>query len=189
MNILVDELPNSIEINGREYGINSDFRFCLSTILAFEDEELAFAEKQQIMFVNLFQEIPEDLQEASVRALWFLNGGKDESSAESEGMRLYSFSKDANFIFAAFRQTHGIDLQTIDYLHWWSFMALFMDLGQNTTFCELINLRRRVKTGKATKEEKAIARDMGEIFNVPEYDNRTLEEREAERQFLELVGG
>jgi len=66
-------------------------------------------------------------------------------------------------------------------------MALFMDLGQDTTFCQLISLRKRVKTGKATKEEREIAREMGDVFDIPDYDDRTLEEKEAERLFLEAM--
>jgi hypothetical protein len=116
-----------------------------------------------------------------------LNGDKTGNDDEP-GLRLYSFSKDADFIFAAFRQTHGIDLQKVD-LHWWEFLALFMDLGADTTFCQLVNLRKRVKTGKATKEEKQAARDMGDAFDIPEADTRTLDEKEAEAEFLKLVQG
>lgn len=188
MNILVDKLPEVLVIGGAEYPINSDFRPCLSTILAFEDPELVDAEKQQIMLTNLYVEIPEDVPNAQEQAMWFLNGGKD-SSGESAGMRLYSFEKDAGLIFAAFRQTHGIDLQAISHLHWWEFMTLFMDLGQDTTFCSLTSLRKRVKTGKATKEERAAAREMGDMFNLPEVDDRTPEEKAAEREFLEAIGG
>ena len=188
MNILVDKLPTTLEIDGRDYPINWDFRACLSTILAFEDEELVDVEKQQVLLSNLYQEIPDNLPAACERALWFLNRGQ-ESRGEGPGMRLYSFEKDAGFIFAAFRQTHGIDLQKVDQLHWWEFMTLFMDLGQTTTFCELVSLRKRVKTGKATKEEKAAAREMGDMFNLPEYDDRTPEEKAAERAFLEAIGG
>lgn len=188
MNILVDKLPEVLEINGQEYPINSDFRPCLSTILAFEDEELVDVERQQILLSNLYPEIPADLLKAYEKAMWFLNGGR-ESSGETTGLRFYSFEKDAGLIFAAFRQTHGIDLQQIEHLHWWEFMTLFMDLGQNTTFCELTGLRKRVKTGKASKEEKAIAREMGDMFNLPDFDDRTPEEKAAERAFLQAIGG
>lgn len=189
MNILVDKLPTSLEVNGVEYPIDSDFRSCLSTILAFEDTELAEVEKQHVLLTNLYEEIPEDTEAALEKAIWFLNGGRLSPDEEASPMRLYSFEKDSGLIFAAFRQTHGIDLQGIEYLHWWKFIALFLDLGQNTTFCELTSLRKRIKTGKATKEERAMARDMGEMFDLPDYDDRTLEEKEAERAFLEAVGG
>jgi len=99
-------------------------------------------------------------------------------------MRLYSFNKDAPFIMAAFKQTHGIDLDTAN-MHWWKFMTLFMDMGSDTTFSNLVSLRKRVKTGKASKEERAMAREIADIFDLPEIDNRTLEERELDNEFVE----
>ena len=127
------------------------------------------------MLSNLYYEIPENTLQATEKASWFLNGGSKETSTNN-GLRLYSFQKDANFIFAAFRQTHGIDLQTTQ-LHWWEFLALFMDLGQDTTFCQLTALRKRVKSGKATKEEKQAAKSMGDMFVIEEFANFTEEEK------------
>ena len=190
MNILVEDLPETLEIDGNSYRINSDFRSCLLTIMAFEDNELTMQEKQYVLLKNMFpEEPPPNSEEAVKAALQFLNGksGSDGETEERTSPRLYSLSHDANFIYAAFKQTHGIDLQT-DKLHWWKFLALFMDLGSETTFCSLVSLRKRIKTGKATKEEKAAAREMGDIFNVPELDTRTLEEKELERQFLASIG-
>lgn len=185
MNILTETLPTAIEIANTEYQINSDFRTALRIILAFEDAELTPQEKQIILLSSLFVTIPADVEQAIVKANLFLNGGKVDDK-EPEPYRLYSFAKDADFIFAAFRQTHGIDLQTAD-LHWWKFLALFMDLGSETTFCQLVSLRKRIKTGKASKEERAAARDMGDLINLPDVDHRTLEEKEQEAKFLDLV--
>ena len=155
--------------------------------MAYEDNELTPQEKQIVLLSTFFQSVPRDLPEAMRQANIFLNGGKTETeSDDSEPMRLYSFSKDANFIFAAFRQTHGIDLQKED-LHWWKFLALFMDLGTETTFCQLVSLRKRIKTGKATREERNAAREMGEVYEVPDVDTRTLEEKQREADFIRLV--
>lgn len=186
MNILVDQLPISLMVNGQEYRINADFRNCLKIILAFEDAELAGVEKSMVLYNNLFVEKPDDMVEALKQGSQFLNAGRDEE--EQTGPRVFSWNKDANLIYAAFQQTHGIDLESVPYLHWWKFIALFMDLGAETAFCNLVGLRRRVKTGKASKEERQAARDMGSAFIVEEIDDRTVEEREAERAFLELVG-
>ena len=147
----------------------------MRVILAFEDAELTAYEKQKLMLDNLYPVIPGDLQGAVEKANWFLNCG-DVSRKASDGVRLYSFEKDANFIFAAFRQTHGIDLQN-ENLHWWKFIALFMDLGQDTTFCQLTALRKRVKSGKATKEERQAARNMGDMFTIEDDKNYTREEK------------
>lgn len=154
-----------------------------------EDPELTAYEKQLVAVQSLYKEMPHDLQQASMMATKFLNGGEEvkESDEDAAGIRLYSFNKDAGLIYAAFRQTHGIDLSKED-LHWFEFMTLFMDLGADTTFCSLVSLRKRVKTGKANKSEKAAARELGEFFDVPDIDNRSLEEREKERAFMEKLG-
>lgn len=184
MNILVAPLPVSVTIDGREYEIDTDFRSALLTIMAFEDGGLTTHEKAMIMLANLYPTIPDNVQAAFERAQWFLNGGEERE--ETGKPRVYSFTKDARYIFAAFRQTHGIDLQTAN-LHWWEFLALFMDLGQDTTFCQLTALRSRIKSGKATKEERAAARAMGEAFDVPEVDTRTLEEKEIQERFFRAI--
>ncbi|MBN1535941.1 MAG: hypothetical protein JW908_04355 [Anaerolineales bacterium] len=183
MNILIEELPNDVEIDGIEYEINSDFRSCLRIILAFEDNDLAAIEKQMVLIDNLYKNKPNNLDQAIRQGIKFLNGGRNELEAGTD-MRLYSFEKDAPFIMAAFKQTHGIDLDTAN-MHWWKFMTLFMDMGSETTFSNLVSLRKRVKTGKASKEERAAAREIADIFELPEIDNRTLEEREVDNEFVE----
>lgn len=154
--------------------------------MAFEDNELTPQEKQIILLSNIYQICPNNTEYALLKANEFLNGGKSDEEENETGLRLYSFSKDANFIYAAFKQTHGVDLNK-DNLHWWIFLALFMDLGADTTFCNLVSLRKRIKTGKASKDERAAAREMGELFDVPDIDTRTLEEKEAEARFMSLV--
>ncbi|MFH1301185.1 MAG: bacteriophage Gp15 family protein [Planctomycetota bacterium] len=188
-NILIEQLPEAVEIGGVEYAVNTDFKDCIRVILAFEDSELTDQEKCAVMLQNLYPEIPDDTQGAVDQALKFLNGGRsDEEQSDETSLRLYSFEKDADFIFAAFRQTHGIDLETVR-IHWWVFLALFADLGSETTFCNLIALRRRVKTGTASKEERALARELNDLVYLQEVDTRTPEEREKEIEFMRLVKG
>jgi hypothetical protein len=187
MNLLVDALPRSITIDGAEYALNTDYRAALKSILAFEDDTLTDYEKQIVLLNNLLIDVPARMDEEVLRQIGRFMNGDNQAEPDKTAPRLYSFSKDANLIFSAFRQTHGIDLQKAD-LHWWEFLALFMDLGQDTTFCQLIGLRKRVKAGTATKEEKQAAREMGESFDIPESDTRTLDEKEKEAEFMRLIG-
>jgi len=156
--------------------------------LAFEDEELVDFEKRMVMLQLLYPVIPENTEKAFELGMRFMDGDKESGGDEGSGYRLYSFEKDANIIFAAFRQTHGIDLQKA-VMHWWEFLALFMDLGQDTTFCQLTALRKRVKDGTATEEERKIADSMGDMFIIEEYDDRTLEEKVAEAEFMAQLEG
>lgn len=190
MNILVDNLPEAIRIQGKDYQVNTDHRTGIDIMIAFEDPDLTDNEKAAILLDRLYREKPQDLNQAVTKGIKFLDGGETPSQEGSAhpGMRLYSFTKDARLIYAAFRQTHGIDLQN-EKLHWWQFLALFMDLGADTTFTNLVGMRKRVKTGKATKEEKKAAREMGDIFEIPDNDTRTLEDKIAAERFMKLLKG
>lgn len=189
MNVLIERLPREISINGQAFAVDADFRTCLRIILAFEDPELTGSEKASVLLANLYEDKPEDVEAAVEAGVTFLNGGK---AVESEDVgdftgRLYSFNQDAPYIYSAFRQTHGIDLESVEFLHWWKFLYLFMDLGNETTFCNLVSLRKRVKTGKASKEELAAYREMRDLVEIEEPDTRTDEEKAKADEFMKLV--
>jgi hypothetical protein len=188
VNILTCPLPTAVRVEGTTVPITTDFRTCLQTILAFEDDKLTVCEKQVVLLFNSYGEnLPENVEEAARQAVRFLDRDVgEEGGMPVSPMRLYSFSRDGDLIFAAFRQTHGIDLDTAE-MHWWKFLALFMDLGADTAFCNLVALRRRVRTGKATKDEREEARNLGDMMDVPEPDMRTLKEREQEREFMRAL--
>jgi hypothetical protein len=178
-----------ITIVGIDYPIRSDFRNAIRIMLGYEDIELTMLEKQTILLNILYETEPVDKMIAISQGLKFLNGGVvGEEDADEPSVRVYSFSKDANLIYAAFQQTHNIDLTTAE-MHWWKFLALFMDLGSDTLFCNLVGLRKRLKTGKASKEEREAARDMQSLLELPEPDTRTLEEKRLEEEFVRSIGG
>ena len=184
MNILTDTPPESVLIGETEYPIRADFRTALRMIMAFESSDLTSQEKQIVTLENFYPTLPDDIAGAVERLGWFLNGGEEKEEVDSS--RVYSFEHDANYIFSAFRQTHGIDLATAQ-LHWWTFLALFMDLGQDTFFCQLVGLRKRYKAGKVSKEERQMIRDMGDIFFLPNFEEYTPAEREAIARFEALL--
>lgn len=189
-NVLIDRLPTTVEVDGNRYAIDSDFRTCLRVILAFEDQELTGVEKRMVMLENLYPEMPENVAEAIKQGIRFLDGGIEaEDNEERPNRRVYSFEKDASYIFSAFRQTHQIDLETIEYLHWWKFLYLFMDLGEDTFFVRLLGLRKRLADGSATKEERKAAREMGAIVELPEDELMTAEEQGAVDHFMALLDG
>lgn len=103
----------------------------------------------------LYKEIPPDTQKACELAVYFLNCGEEkEGEAGSPARRIYSFAKDAKYIYSAIRQTHGIDLETVKYLHWWKFCYFFLDLDPDCMFQQMLHLRQQKQQGKLTKEER-----------------------------------
>ena len=190
MNILTEQLPTAVEIDGAIYEINTDFRICLNIILAFEDLELTNFEKQMVMLELLYKEMPDNLQEACRLAVKFLNCGENqqiESGNDDAIGRLYSFEQDAKYIYSAIKQSHGLDLEELDYLHWWKFSYMFLDLKENCFFNRLICLRRQKKLGKMTKEEKELYFRIQDIVDLPEV--HTEEDQSKIDEFMKLLNG
>jgi len=185
MNILIEQLPTAVEIDGQDVPIETDFRACLRVILAFEDDELTDVERAGVLIENLYPEPPANLQAAYLMGVKFLNGGETPDQGGDPGPRLYSFSQDARYIYAAFRQTHGIDLEATESLHWWKFLALFMDLGSETAFAHIVGFRKRYKAGKLTQEERRVYQERRDVLDLPERDTRTPEEKAREAAFLQ----
>lgn len=177
MNILTQSLPTKIKVNGIVYDINYDYRTAINILLAFEDNDLMYQEKVYIMLKNLYKDdiLESDIDEAIMKAIKFLDLGKEYEEKPIEP-RTYSFSKDGNYIFTGINSSHHIDVEKEHDLHWWKFMAMFMDMSSECTFGELVYYRKRKQEGKLSKEEKENYKKIKDIVEL-DYDNKPSETR------------
>lgn len=182
MNVLTDKFPTKINVNNKVLRINSDFRNCIKIIEAFEDDDLFDEEKYLILIRRLYiDEVKEeDLEQAIIKGIKFLDLGEENKNNEENVKRLYSFSKDDSYIYTGIRQSHNIDLNSIEYLHWWNFVYLFLDIGQDCMFNQLVYYRKRKNEGKLTKDEKKVYISMRKILDL-DYEGDD-EENEFMRQ-------
>lgn len=189
MNALTEHFPTRVKIDGQYYELNTDFRVGIKIMLAFEDAELSAFEKQLVMLRLLYKEIPPDTQKACEMAVKFLDCGEDKgtSGSSGDGTRHYSFSKDAKYIYSAIRQSHGIDLDTTPYLHWWKFCYMFMDLREDCMFSRILYYRQQRRRGKLTAEERAYCAQIADILDLP--GDWSPEERDAADEFMRLLRG
>lgn len=84
--------------------------------------------------------------EAAVYALGdFLTMNKEDNEENDNSApapkQVYSFKQDAGCIYSAFREAYNINLQTIPYMHWWEFQALFAGLPEHTEIKQRIMYR------------------------------------------------
>lgn len=192
MNVLVNKFPTKTIIDGKEYDLCTDFRVCLNIILAYEDKELLDSDKIEILLENLYgkDNIPENIEKAIEKGLLFLDCGEideNKSTTESNGARLYSFSKDAKYIYSAIKQTHGIDLENIEYLHWWKFVYLFLDLNPECFFCKMLDLRNKKRKNKLSKEERTLYLQLFDILELDDTTRFSEEEQEKIDKFKDLI--
>lgn len=180
MNVLTDKFPTKINVNNKVLRINSDFRNCIKIIEAFEDDDLFDEEKYLILIRRLYiDEVKEeDLKQAIIKGIKFLDLGEENENNEENVKRLYSFSKDDSYIYTGIRQSHNIDLNSIEYLHWWNFVYLFLDIGQDCMFNQLVYYRKRKNEGKLTKDEKKVYISMRKILDLD------YEEEDEENEFM-----
>jgi len=189
MNILIDEVPEYVIVDGEEYIINTDFRISIMFELLMQDSNLTENEKI-IQALNLYYpEIPNNLSEAVEKMLWFYRCGKDieqnkkveeEREDYSKPQQIYSFEHDDELIFAAYLSQYGINLQAINHLHWWEFKALFKGLNASNKINEVMNIRSMKIDKNMSKEQKIHYKELKRLYKLP--DDRTEEEKEREFQ-------
>ena len=190
MNILIDGLPDKVEICGMPCPISSDFRTGILFEEAVQDSSLTEEEKLMTAMKLYYPDIEisaDMLEDALDQALWFYRCGIDQ--AESDGSdreepqkKSFSYEYDADYIYAAFKSAYGIDL-AIDSLHWWQFRALFRALPENTQIVKIIGYRMMEIPKKATKEQKAHYRRMKRIYALPDDP----EQKRAESDLTEIL--
>lgn len=182
MNPLIDDLPTKIKVNDEIIEINANFRNCLKIILAYEDKDLTIQEKHYIMLRLLYKKIPNDVEKGILQGIKFLNCGEENSNIK-ESKRVYSFQKDAKFIYSAVSQSSNIDLETVQFLHWWKFNYYFLDISNDCTFSNIINLRRKKNNRKLTDEERKLYMDSLDILDLD------YEEQRQESAFMKAFNG
>lgn len=142
MNILLEAgLPE--EIDG--VPISPDFRNMIRFELVLQEKDLSESERLYLGLTQLWPEIPQDVDDAIRKLMWFYGCGRSEPAQKvrpaREIPRAYDFGKDAEMIYAGFYAAYGVSLTTLDFMHWWEFMALLMGLPDTTQMGRIMYYR------------------------------------------------
>lgn len=151
------ELPTSVTVCGTEYAIRSDYRAALDILAVLSDPELdGYRQTAAVLsifypdFVNMPVEHEREAMEACIR---FINGGEEDDGRKSP--RLVDWDQDFPLIVGAVNRVLGKEIRSLDYLHWWSLMAAYMEIG-DCTFAQVVSIRdkqaRHKTLDKAEKE-------------------------------------
>lgn len=187
MNILIDLVPDTVEIDGIEYKINTCFRISMMFELLMQDDSIPEDEKLMLALELYYDNIPENLSEAVEKLLWFYKCGKEDDIGNSKNAEnnnskkadnIYSFEYDDDYIYSAFLDQYGIDLQDIEHLHWWKFKAMFKSLKDDNLISKIMSYRSVKISNDMSDNDKKYYREMKEIYALP--DNRTQQEKESD---------
>ena len=182
MNILLDKLQTSYE----GLKIKTDFRLFILFELLMQDREIGQEDKLGLALNLFFDEIPKDIKKAFECILYFYTKGKSQEKSKKEEKKesgnnrkkIYSYEHDADLIYVAFLDQYGIDLNDIEYLHWFKFKAMFEGLKSNNKICEIMGYRAIDVSKIKDKDEKKRYKKLQKEWALP--DDRTEEEKERD---------
>ena len=181
MNLLVDKLPTDYE----GLKINTNFRSFILFELLMQDRDLN-KENKILLALKLFYDEPiEDIRKGIEAILWYYRCGEEineekieKAEQKQHKKQIYSYEYDAKLIYSAFLDQYGIDLNEIEYLHWFKFKALFEGLKSDNKICEIMGYRAIDLSKIKDKEEKNRYKQLQRQWALP--DNRTIEEKEQD---------
>lgn len=161
---MIGSLPESLDVNGKEYAIRTDFRVVLLIFQALNDPELSEQEKASVILGSLYKnEFPEDLQEAINKAAWFMDGGQTFKGSEK---RVMDWEQDEQMIFSAVNKVAGYETRAKEYIHWWTFLGFFNEIGEGL-FSTVVNIRKKRNKGKKLdKTEEEFYKHNREVVNL-----------------------
>lgn len=81
-------------------------------------------------------------------------------------------------IYTAFKTQYNIDLEEIEFLHWWKFKAMFNGLKSDNKIVEIMGYRAIDLSKIKDKEEKKRYKELKRIYALP--DMRTQEQKESD---------
>lgn len=188
MNLLIHKLPTKV----KEMKINTDFRVSILFELLMQNQkirkELKIMKALQLYYPD-FEKIS-DYETAIEQMLWFYKCGKELANSNKRSTnhnrynQIYSYEFDDTYIYSAFLQQYHIDLQEVEYMHWWKFKALFDGLSEETEIVKIMGYRSINLSQIKDTERRNFYKKMKKLYALP--DMRTQEEKEVEfaRGFL-----
>lgn len=149
---IVHVLPETLEMDGREYPVNSDFRAALKIFRLLDDPDIADRHKP-VMACGLFY--PGDIPPDGMRLMleWLSPG--DKKKRRDPNAPPMDFEFDADVIYASFLQQYGIDLLRVERMHWYAFLTLLRGLGEGTALSARLYVRGRDTRRLKGKEKQS----------------------------------
>ncbi len=189
MSALTESFPAVLKVCGCDCPVNSDFRTILRCYeIQGGKEQLSQGELLKMLL--LFYKEQRIFDEAHVDSMfWFFACGRKKEkkrfprkAAGLNEKQPFDFEKDADLIYAGFMQQYGIDLQESE-MHWWKFMILLENLGEDTRLARVMEYRTLDTTNKnLSKNERKFYKAMQRYYGLeqmPVMDERVKRIEEA----------
>ncbi len=177
-------LPQTAEIGGVLYDLNTDFRDILEIISYLGDDNQPEYLRWQIAVALFYDgDIPQEHQQQAMEYLadFIACGQGDERPAP----KLLDWEQDAQIIAADVNKVAGMEIRAVPYLHWWTFMAYFNAIGEGQ-LSTIVAIRDKLRRGKPLEkwEKEYYRKNKDRVDLKTRYSAEELAEQERLKKIL-----
>ena len=184
INLLVDNIDEVVK-NRIKIDFDTNFRIAVAFEIMMQNPKYSMQAKTYQALKLFYPEMDEikDVKKAIDDIIWFYSCGKSEEKTsrkkgKNKQKQIYSYEFDNDLIYSAFKNQYNIDLEEVEYLHWWKFKAMFEGLKSDNRIVEIMGYRAMDLTKIKDKDMKKHYKQLQEDYKLP--DMRSEEEKEED---------
>lgn len=124
-----------------------------------------------------------NIENATKEMYRFFNCGQDSADDTSKHYKLIDWERDSQLISSAVNKVAGVEVRSVEYLHWWTFMGYYTAIGESP-ISTIIRLREKILKGeKLEKWERKFRQENPKYFV---WNSKTIADREADELVKQL---
>lgn len=187
-------LPTKINIGDKAYNISKqgDYRMVIDCFKALNDCELSQSFRYIAALMIFYEDInsikdvkkltSEEYANLINGVFDFFNAGQTAAGIQSRH-KLIDWNADSQLICAAVNNAAKMEVRSVEYMHWWTFLGHYMSVG-DSLLATVVGIRDKIAHGKKLeKYEEKFKKDNPHYFN---WEMRTAEEIAEEKAFMEM---
>lgn len=184
INLLLDNIDEVV--NERiKIDFDTNFRIGIAFEIMMQNPKYSMQAKTYQALKLFYPEMNKikDIKKAIDDIIWFYSCGKSEEKTSQKNKKgknkqIYSYEFDNDLIYSAFKNQYNVDLEEIEYLHWWKFRAMFNGLKSDNRIVEIMGYRAMELSKIKDKDMKKHYKQLQEEYKLP--DMRSEEEKEED---------
>ena len=179
------ELPTSVELDGKEYAVNTDYRDILEIIGYLTDvDKPEFIRWSIAVALFYVDEVPQELFSDAMEQMCRFIGENEEDDGQIHP-KLIDWEQDSKAIIADVNKVAGTEIRALPYLHWWTFLSYFRGIGEGQ-LSTIVSIRsKKARHKKLDKwEQEFYNENRSSIDFKTKYTQEEIEEQERIKKLL-----
>ena len=187
------EIPTTITVNDTEYPIRckGDYRMVLDCFSCLNDTELDENERMLACLIIFYEDLndledfqgldDDNIKQLIEKMYAFFECG--ESPMHSMPYKTIDWDKDSQIIASAVNKVAHMEVRSVEYLHWWTFLGYFSEVGESV-LSTVVSIRDKIKRGKKLEKYEKEFKARNPHYFI--WDSRTLEQKKDDDDILSM---